>query len=491
MLFNSWTYLLFLLVGVVLFWLLPIRRRSVFLCSFSVIFYGMWRWDFVLLMLFSAAVDFVAAKNIASSENPRSRKAWLLTSLSLNLGLLIFFKYTYFIVDNIGFASSFAGARAFTSRDLGLSIILPLGISFYTFQTISYSIDVYRKVQEPVRDFLDFLAYVIFWPQLVAGPILRAGEVLPQLHHTKRLRLSDLSVGSTLIVFGLFKKVVLADNIAPYADMLFSMDASVLTALDVWVATFLFGFQIYFDFSGYSDIAIGSAALLGIRFPNNFNWPYLATGPKEFWQRWHISLSAWIRDYLYLPLTGRKFETHSVGGLATALNSKAQRNKALFATWVIMGLWHGANWTFMAWGIYHACIIFVYRQLPAIERFAKRWPIGGWIIWLPLSMLGWIFFRAISLSHAFQMIGKVISPFEYRLSPAIVGLSNPRVGWAYLWAFFLTLTMVALWTGLHSGFLASIRDKSAVGFRFAGVMLATVFVLIFLQQKTQFIYFQF
>ena len=245
---------------------------------------------------------------------------------------------------------------------------MPLGISFYTFQTISYVVDVYRKVINHEPNFFIYGCYVTFFPQLVAGPILRANEVIPQFKNHINFKYEYLNIGIRRILYGLFLKVVLADNIAPLVDLGFSTDNNSLSAIDIWTLSFLFGFQIYFDFSAYSHIAIGSAKLLGITFPENFNFPYVSSSPKEFWQRWHISLSSWIRDYLYLPIAGVKFQKNSIGGLPVEVHQDHRNKiKSLFITWSIMGLWHGANWTFLIWGLYHAIIIFSYRLIYKIK----------------------------------------------------------------------------------------------------------------------------
>ncbi len=312
MLFNSLTYLVFMLLALPLVALGPRwLRRGVFLVG-SLTFYAFWRVDFTVLVVFSAVVDFLAAQRIHGSTNERVRRGFLILSLSINLGLLVVFKYTYFIVGSTQGLAELLGLP-FTLQLP--NIILPLGISFYTFQTISYSIDVYRRIQIPVHDFPLFLTYVMFWPQLVAGPVLRAHEVLPQLEDHRRANAAEVVHGLEEILRGLFKKVVLADTISSVVDYGFAIPVERMGAIDSWTLSFAFGLQIYFDFSGYSQIAIGSARCLGFRFPQNFNWPYLAVSPRDFWKRWHISLSAWIRDYLYLPLQGAKFRGASTGGI--------------------------------------------------------------------------------------------------------------------------------------------------------------------------------
>ena len=486
MLFNSWGYLVFLALAVPVFWNLPLRFRPWVLSAFSLFFYAMWRWDFCLLLIFSAAVDYYCAGRIFASGEDRARRGWLLLSLSINLGLLFFFKYTYFVSDNVSSFASVFGYATNGVRDWGLRIILPLGISFYTFQTISYTIDVYRRVITPTRSFPVFFTYVTFWPQLIAGPILRASEVIPQLVSPSRFRREYLVSGLLIILAGLFKKVVLADSIAVSVDFAFGHNPSEMGALDVWVATILFGFQIYFDFSGYSDIAIGSAKLLGIDFPKNFDWPYLATSPRDFWRRWHISLSSWIRDYLYLPLTGQPFQSKSQGGIAVATAGGASnRTIALFGTWFVMGLWHGAAWTFALWGLYHAGLVYAYRSIGAWQRFAESSP---WFARLPMFMLamaGWIPFRAQSLDESLTMFGKLLNPFEYGLSLRVVA------GRAYLMVLLLTVALFGLFWIREKIDWDAIPLSARLPILAGAVMVMTAAIITLQRPVSQFIYFQF
>lgn len=478
MIFNSFGYLLFLVLFVSLYWLLSPKHRPLLLVFASILFYAMWRFDFAFLMVFSSLVDFTASKKIANSENPGHRKLYLILALVVNLGLLVFFKYTYFILDNVQY---FSGYKV----DLGFSILLPIGISFYTFQTISYTIDVYRKIIAPQDKFIPFLAYVTFWPQLVAGPILRANEILPQLTAKLKLKVQDLNLGIYLIIIGLFKKVVLADNIAPVVDEIYSLNPEYLNAFDVWVGAFLFGFQIYFDFSGYSDIAIGSARLLGIKFPDNFNWPYLSKSPREFWSRWHITLSSWIRDYLYIPLTGQKYKSKSTGGLENVFTHTSSTNKtfALFATWFIMGLWHGAGWNFVFWGIYHAFFIFLYRKLTILKGIENKLPILAWAITLFISMAGWIPFRAATLNQSLTMFYSIINPFEYNIFDKELSF------FYYLYAGSLTIAMLLLFYFRNTVLFK--KEKLQPLPHIVLVSTMVLLIIVFMQTKVQFIYFQF
>ncbi|MDP7011470.1 MAG: MBOAT family O-acyltransferase [Verrucomicrobiota bacterium] len=483
MLFNSWGYLLFLILLVPLHWALPHRWRLTLLAVGSLTFYCLWRWEFALLMVFSAGVDFIAARRMVATRESALRRRWLWCSLIINLFLLMFFKYTYFIYDNIQMASSMAGAEL---PDLGLRIILPLGISFYTFQTISYTIDIYRGVQKPTQRFSAFLVYVTFWPQLIAGPILRAGEVLPQLLRERMFNLEDFNKGLLLILAGLVKKVVLADSIAPLVDSAFASDANTLTAFDIWVAAFLFGFQIYFDFSGYSDIAIGSGRMMGIHFPSNFNWPYLAVTPRDFWKRWHISLSAWIRDYLYLPLTGQSFRTESRDGIAVAAENQSRKLfGALFLTWLIMGFWHGADWTFAVWGLYHAGVIALFRLAKPLNEFCTAHPCIAWPGMICLIMAGWIPFRAHDIGQMGELWITLLSPWEYTLQ------NRSLSGVHYLMASTLTIGMLATWACKRLSVEDHLPWPAMATIQILVVATTVFLVLTLLRPIRQFIYFQF
>ena len=488
MIFNSLTYLVFLSSVVLLYWMLPYRARLMLIFSSSLLFYGFWKIQFIPVMLLSVTVDYFVSIRIAKSSQ-LAKKKLLLTSIIVNLGLLFYFKYLIFFSDTaIGFANIF-GANI---DPIAMNIILPLGISFYTFQTISYTVDVYRGQIKPEKNFILYGCYVTFFPQLVAGPILRAIEVIPQFTNRVTLSWLDISVGLKRILYGLFLKVVVADNIAPLVDTGFSIPIEAMSALDVWTLSFLFGFQIYFDFSAYSHIALGSARLLGIRFPENFNFPYIVSSPKDFWGRWHISLSSWIRDYLYLPLAGIKVVGSSVGGLSKETlikGSESKKYKSLFLTWAIMGLWHGANWTFVLWGIYHSIVIVIYRLFaPLVMVINKRVRIiGGICITLPIMMLSWIPFRAENLETTFYMWSKIFNPFAY----STMGMRENT----YLAAAIIMLSIfITYW--VRNWLIPSILNLRAGKFvialcEIALISIITPLVIIFLRPINQFIYFQF
>jgi alginate O-acetyltransferase complex protein AlgI len=485
--FNSLTFLIFFAICLILYWLLPRQLRIAMLFIGSLIFYGFWRWEFVPVMLASTVLDYFIGIGLHKNRGSESAKRKLiLASILVNLGLLVTFKYLYFIGENALWVSQLVGVDFNIEH---LQLILPLGISFYTFQTMSYSLDVYRGHALPERNFMLYGAYVTFFPQLVAGPILRAGEVIEQLSKRPSFDIQNLAIGLKRILFGLFLKVVLADNLAPLVDDAFSMDPAILKPLDVWTMAFLFGFQIYFDFAGYSHIAIGCAKCMGIHFPENFNFPYLSKSIKSFWKRWHISLSSWIRDYLYLPLAGVKVvyaHQKSIGGLSEQVESKrSNTTRALFLTWAIMGLWHGADWTFVLWGLIHATAVFAERiisKVKVLERF--RMPFIGWAFTLLLAMLSWIPFRADDLHATTTLYSHLLSFSRYT---QITFKEN-----LYLIAFLLlVLNAIAFllyenYSKLKKRFYWVVYSVEVFGFS-----AATVLVFIFLRPINQFIYFQF
>ena len=485
MLFNTVSYLAFLAAAVLLYWRLKLPARKWLLLAASFLFYGLWRVEFVPLIAFSAFIDYFFSLKIHGERHPGWRRAWLLLSLSTNLGLLAYFKYTYFLIDNMaGVAKVFGQDLHF---DVG-TIILPLGISFYTFLSISYTLDIYRRVFEPIHDFGVYLTYVMFWPHMIAGPILRAHELIPQITRAHRFNPEEFAAAAKMILCGLFLKVALADQIAPLVDDAFAAKPATLSALDVWTMAFGFGLQIYFDFAGYSMVAIGSARLLGIRFPENFNWPYLASSPREFWKRWHITLSSWIRDYLYLPMSGMKFRDTSEGGIEVQYLNRgntARLTAALFVTWFLMGLWHGAHWNFAAWGIWHAGFIFAYRltsgPLSGLPESVRRY--GGWCVTVSVAMLGWIPFRARSLHETLALLARVL---DWRAYTYLSFRENFYLVVALVFGGMLLLWYVtqALSRNIRAEWVRAIAE---VG----GLTVVIFFVFIFLRPISQFIYFQF
>ena len=454
----------------------------------SCVFYGFWRWEYLSVMFVSAMTDYFTAMTIGATpvENKRKRLSLLFVTLFVNLGLLCYFKYLYFFTENTNGLLEVIGVN----YELPLfQILLPFGISFYTFETISYTVDVYRGLIKPERRFLNYALFVAFFPKLVAGPIQRASELLVQLKNRPEFQLSFLSEGTKRILYGLFLKVVLADNISPLVDEGFGADASSLSAIDVWTLAFLFGFQIYFDFSAYSHIAVGAAKMMGITIPENFEYPYIARSFKDFWKRWHISLSSWIRDYLYLPLAGIKVEKSTGrGGIGEGLEatSRMSKNKALFLTWAIMGLWHGANWTFVIWGLYHAVFIYVERILKPL-RTKFPWLGSYGIVWpltLGLVMLSWIPFRAKTLGDTFTMLSKILIPVQYTYYT--MRENN------YLIAALLLILVICIYY-VNQYLEEKIKRNIYLYFVVNSLKytVIVIFVFTFLRPISQFIYFQF
>ena len=385
MLFNSNEFLIFFCLVFVGYFLLAKRpgAQNVLILISSCVFYGTWSVLFLLLMLFTASMDYLFGLAMGRAKTGVQKRVLLVLSLCLNLGILGYFKYWGFLSGIFRDLFSTFGAEG---RASAWSIILPVGISFYTFQSISYVIDVYRGTIPAERSWVRFMAYVTYFPQLVAGPIERAGHLLPQFRRERNPTSGDIEEGTWLLLWGFFKKVVIADNLAFYSDLVFSRDTFSFSIYLLGAAAF--GIQIYCDFSGYSDIARGLARFFGIDLMFNFRNPYAATSAKEFWGRWHISLSQWFRDYLYIPLGGNR------GGLGrTSAN--------LMIVMAVAGLWHGASWTFMLWGLWHGAALVLnlyWRQV----GFGMPKAVG-WILTMAMVLVGWIFFRATSLEQLYAM----------------------------------------------------------------------------------------
>jgi alginate O-acetyltransferase complex protein AlgI len=387
--FTQIEFLVFLVLIVVLVWRCrsPVTRNAILLVG-SYYFYAYWDFRFCGLLLLSTAVDYFVAFRIASSVGRPAKRRWLLISLCTNLGVLGCFKYFNFFIESARPLLESMGMNAGT-----LNLILPVGISFYTFQTLSYTIDVYRGRIEPTRSVLDFSLYVAFFPQLVAGPIVRAAELLPQLATVPAWSSRRFYGGVQLAIVGLAKKVLLADRLGEFVDVVFA-GPELYSGLTVWLAVVGYAGQIYYDFSGYTDIAIGVAKMLGYRFPRNFRHPYLATSVADFWHRWHMTLSRWLRDYLYIPLGGSR-----CGPLRTIVN--------LIVTMVLGGLWHGAAWTFVLWGLWHGVALAIERSLG--QRYAVR--TGSWIgrlVTLLIVLIGWVLFRSQNLEQAIDVFEKLL-----------------------------------------------------------------------------------
>ncbi|WP_285905637.1 MBOAT family O-acyltransferase [Pseudodesulfovibrio pelocollis] len=371
------------------------RAGKLWLLAASYYFYAYWDWRFLSLILLSTVVDYCVGLGLKDEQRARRRRALLIVSLCVNLGLLGFFKYFNFFIDSAKPIVEAVGLHAGS-----LDILLPVGISFYTFQTLSYTIDVYRRKMDAHEDFFDFALFVAFFPQLVAGPIVRAAHFLPQLAHRQPLTAANFYQGFQLFTYGLFKKVFVADRLAMFSDHVFA-NAGAYDSTTTWLGALAYSMQIYFDFSGYSDMAIGVACIMGYSLGENFNFPYLAKSPREFWHRWHISLSTWVRDYIYIPLGGSRG-----GGWRTFVNG--------MTAMILCGLWHGAAWTFVAWGALHGLALALNRVGAAFvgDRRVPGAGLLGWAATMFFVVQGWVLFRSESFEHAALMFRQMFAPVQ-------------------------------------------------------------------------------
>lgn len=399
MLFNSYTFWIFYGCLFAIYHRLQRRNQNIVLLIGSYVFYGCWDWRFLGLIALSTIVDYCVALAIAGSTEQRRRKLLLAVSICANLGILLFFKYYGFFAGELEVLLTNIGVPAMLPT---LNIVLPVGISFYTFQTMSYTIDVYRGDCKETRSILDFAVYVSFFPQLVAGPIERASHFLPQVQKTRVHTSTDFRDGLFLILSGLFRKVVIADNMAPLANVIFSTSAADLSGAEILLGVYAFAFQIYGDFSGYSQIARGTAKWLGFDLMVNFARPYFAVSASDFWRRWHISLSQWLRDYLYIPLGGSR------GG-----EWKTHRNLTL--TMLLGGLWHGAAWTFVVWGLFHGILQAIFKL---VQGPGKPKPLSlphrcvMIVFMFHLTCFGWLLFRAESMSQVVAFSTQMATHFS-------------------------------------------------------------------------------
>ena len=483
MLFNSLDFAIFLPIVFGLYWFVVnknLRAQNVLVVAASYLFYGWWDWRFLSLIAASTLVDYFVGKALGDMDDSRKRKLLLWASLLFNLGLLGFFKYFNFFADNFASAFSFLG---YDMTPASLDIILPVGISFYTFQTLSYTIDVYRRRLEPTRDLLAFAAFVSFFPQLVAGPIERAADLLPQFFRKRYFHYRLAVDGMRQILWGLFKKMVIADNCAAHADVIFS-DPGAYSGSTLVLGALFFTFQIYGDFSGYSDIAIGTARLFGFKLRKNFAFPYFSRDIAEFWRRWHISLSTWFRDYLYIPLGGSR------GGTALRIRNT-------FVIFLVSGFWHGANWTFIVWGALHALfflplllagknrvnlhIVADERRLPSAR---EAWQM---LLTFTLVMLAWVFFRSPSIGFAVDYLAGICSADLWSVP------DFPGALWAVTTLGLTGLLVLVEWIGRRGAY--GIQFAAVLPHRFQrwSLYAALVFLtaLFMRTEETPFIYFQF
>ncbi|MCU4174513.1 MBOAT family O-acyltransferase [Carboxylicivirga sp. N1Y90] len=480
--FNSIDFAIFLPIVFFLYWFVfnkNIRNQNVFIIAASYFFYGSWDWRFLGLIVFSTVVDYVLSLQMAKSKRKGYRKMYLLLSLLVNLGLLGFFKYYNFFLESFTEAFTVFGVHL----ELGLlNIILPIGISFYTFQTLSYSIDVYRDKVPATKDFTAFAAFVCFFPQLVAGPIERASNLLPQFKKQRIFDRANSVDGLRQILWGLFKKIVIADSCGVFVDQFYNNYAE-LNGSTMFLAVIFFNFQLYGDFSGYSDIAIGVSRLFGFNLKQNFAFPYFSRDMSEFYRRWHISLSSWLKAYLYIPLGGSRVRL-----------IKQLRN--IFIVFLLSGLWHGANWTFVIWGLINAMYFLplillkknrVFLDVVAKDRIypsiKELWLMGGTFV---LAGIGYVFFRSIDITQAWGVIKKLFSASLFQL-PSFEEEKKALI------IFILVLFFIVVeWFGRHQKYaIEKIGFSWSRWRRWMWYYFLVIMILIFWKSEQQFIYFQF
>lgn len=489
MLFNSFEFIIFLPLVFLLYWFVFTGRKSqnALILVASYVFYGWWDWRFLLLIMLTSVSSFVSGLLIEHYEGRRAiQKAASAANIVLNLGVLGVFKYYNF------FATSLQQLFACLNMSLDvvtLQIVLPVGISFYTFQALSYSIDVYQKKLSATRNLTEFMAYISFFPQLVAGPIERATNLLPQFQRDRQFDYAKAVDGARQMLWGFLKKVVMADNCAMVVNEYWEQ-YDVLPGLSLIGIAILFSLQIYFDFSGYSDIAIGCARLFGIHLMRNFDFPYFSRSIPEFWRKWHISLTSWFRDYIYFPLGGSRV-------------SKAKTIRNIFIVWSVSGLWHGANWTFVCWGVFHAFLLSAYIMLGINTKYSQPVAYGRWLpngkealqmlLTFTLAVTGWILFRATSLDQAFDYMRHIaVNPFtgNEMHGLAMTGSLLDTARWILWSAVFLAIE----WMQRDKQHALQIEGKGL--YRYAAcryLTYAAILTLIFFfAGKVQtFIYFQF
>lgn len=466
MLFNSLAFLAFLPITLVLYRSLPKAASKYVILAASYVFYAFWDWRFLSLIVASTLVDFLSGIAIENSEHPARRRRFLLLSICFNLGILGFFKYFNFFLTSLESLLSSVGLE---NPSTTLHIVLPVGISFYTFQTMSYTIDVWQKTVKAERDLITFASFVAFFPQLVAGPIERAADLLPQLRTRTSTQLNDIKRAAWWILWGFFLKVFMADNLAQIVDSIYE-NLEIRTGTELLIAHYAFAFQIFGDFAGYSSIAIGVAQLFGVRLNQNFGFPYFVTSPSQFWRHWHISLSNWLRDYLYIPLGGNRGTTFQV-------------SRNLLVTMLLGGLWHGAAWNFIAWGLFHGGILVGFRNMGSsnIARTVQKLPwllkVGGMF---HLTCLGWMLFRVPNLSSIGVIFSRALNhPFASDWQ---------TLHWLLLSAFHIVPTLVILTRQYQA------KEPQSNPFPDSPFMIFSVFMIVVLFGEwgtKSFIYFQF
>jgi alginate O-acetyltransferase complex protein AlgI len=479
MLFNSLTYAVFLPLVFIIYWKVlnrNLKAQNFFMIIAGYVFYGWWDWRFLSLLIFSTFFDYILGLKIFQAQTIAKRKAYLIGSILINLGLLGTFKYFNFFVDSFVTLFQHIGI---TLEKRSLNVILPVGISFYTFQSMSYTIDLYRKKIEPTRDLIAYSAFVSFFPQLLAGPIERAANMLPQFVKKRTFDYEFAKDGLRQILWGLFKKIVVADTCATQVNYIFG-NYHQLSGFTLFIGAIFFAFQIYGDFSGYSDIAIGSAKLFGFKLMRNFAFPYFSRNIAEFWRRWHISLSTWFRDYLYIPLGGNR-------------GSKWQQIRNGLITFTVSGFWHGANWTFVIWGFlnglyYVPGILFGNIKKKKAENkeiiaHNRRFPtvpeIGGVLLTFGLTLIAWVFFRSPDIHSAFAYLGRMVT-FTF----------NRQEFMLYNNLLLVLILLIIEWNTRENEHPLKI-DRFPLILRWATYYTMSALIFLYFREEVTFIYFQF
>ncbi len=476
MLFNSFDFGFFLVIVYLLYWSIGVKRRkeqNIILLISSYIFYGLWDWRFLLLLFLSSLIDYTAGKGIDSTTNNSIRKLYLWGSIGWNLGVLFVFKYFNFFIDSF---SSLFSLNLTENEYTFWNVIIPAGLSFYTFQTISYTIDVYRKKIKPTENFIDFFCFVSFFPQLVAGPIERAGKLLPQFKNNRTFNIKESKEGLRLILWGLFKKILVADKLGLAVSIVFSNPENHGSFTLIYAAV-LFSFQLYCDFSGYTDIAIGTAKLFGFKLSKNFDTPYLAKSITEFWKRWHITLTQWFTDYIYIPFIQKaKHITNSI------------RIVGLLLTMFLVGLWHGANWTYIVFGLFNGIVLgieripFSKKKTTLAKKLQKAPRIISFCYVFSIFVISSIFFRSQDIEQAFFIIKRI---FSLTIDTHISSLIGVKL--IYLILLIIAEMITRSWTFPLQNL--ELRFPKIVRWVFYYTLI--FFIIRYAEPKEAFIYFQF
>lgn len=468
MVFSSHFFIFYFLpIALIIYYLLPKGGRNLFLTVASYLFYGWFKPWYIVLMLISTVVDYFSARAIAKpGASRRMRITGLMTSMFLNLGMFAFFKYYMFTMENINRIFGMFGHGGFEI----MMVILPIGISFYTFQTMSYTIDVYRGDAPPVKSFFDFSCFVSLFPQLIAGPIVRYNTIAEQLGNRNRETLDLFTRGITLFMLGFAKKILLANPMGIIADSTFGAESP--TMLMAWYGAMAYSFQIYFDFCAYSDMAVGLGRMFGFEFLKNFNTPYLSKSITEMWQRWHISLSTWLRDYLYIPLGGNR-----KGGKRTYIN--------LALVMLLGGLWHGAAWQFIAWGAFHGILLGFERWRGRESVYSKLPGVAQIMITYTLMLFSWVLFRAESMGLAVQYLGSMFGMVKPAATAALLG---PKIFTPYLLGSFLLCAGLSFQWLEAMDWVETLTLKKII---ISVVLFAFSLAVMFSQAFNPFLYFQF